>query len=513
MGASRWRIVRQLLTESLLLSMAGGAAGLLLAVWTVRLLYPIVLSSIPLPPDLTYGFAVQFTPDWRVFGFALLAAAAAGIAAGLAPALQASKPELVRSLKDDGSPFGRHLSQSRLRHLLVVAQVGMCMVLLTAAGLLARNLQNLRTIDTGMNLSQTFSVAVGLNDDRAKKDARRLAELRRQLVERLSSTPGVSVVSTAHQLPLSGQIGNTAITLPGQSVDHPFEARFNFVSAEYFDALSIPLSRGRHFTREEVNSGSPVVVISEATARRWWPDVDPLGKSVGIAAGSSHPEDAGAGKSGTTYRQYQVIGIARDARSRWVWEKDETMFYVPRPIDGSSNEYLIVRATGGPEPVMNSARSIAATIDPSLRVSVKNLTDSLGVQMAPFRAIAWLSGGLGILALALASVGLYGVMSFLVTQRTRETGIRMALGAQGLDVVRLFLSHGLRLTVIGILCGAAGAALAARLLAAVLIDLSPFDPLTFIGVSIFLTVVALLAILVPTRRATKVDPMVALRYE
>ncbi len=513
LGASRWRVIRQLLTESLLVSLAGGVAGLLLAVWTVRLLYPLILSSLPLPEDLTAGLTLNLAPDWRVFGFTLLVATGAGIVAGLAPALQASRPELTQSLKDEGSAFGRHFSQSRLRNLLVVAQVAVCMILLTAAGLLVRNLQRVKTIDTGMSLSRTFSIALGLKGDNTRqKDDAKLAELRRQLAERLSSTPGVAVVSRAQQLPLSGGIGNTLVTLPGQSINNPTEVRFNSVSAEYFAALAVPLSRGRHFTRQEVDAGSPVIVISEATARRFWPDADPLGKSIGVAAGTSQTANAQA-EASSSYRQYEVIGIARDARSRWVWDKDETMFYVPLSSTASRNEYLIVRTAADPAPVMNTVRALAPSIDPSLRLSVKSLEDSLAVQMAPFRAIAWLSGVLGLLALTLASAGLYGVMSFVVTQRTRETGIRLALGAQGIDVVKLFLRHGLKLTTIGVVCGAAGAALTACMLAAVLIDLSPFDPLTFIGVAVFLTLVATLAIMVPTRRATKVDPLVALRHE
>jgi hypothetical protein len=189
-------------------------------VWTIRILYPLVLSSIPLPPDLTSGLRLNLTPDWRVFGFTLLAVASAGIAAGLAPALQASRPDLTRSLKEEGSTFGRNLSQSRLRNLLVIAQVTVCMVLLTAAGLLVRNLQRVKTIDTGMDLAQTFSVAVGLDGENAElKESARLTELRRQLAERLRSTPGVAVVSSARELPLSGQIRNTLIRVPGQPAD------------------------------------------------------------------------------------------------------------------------------------------------------------------------------------------------------------------------------------------------------------------------------------------------------
>lgn len=523
MGASRGRIVRQLVTESVLLSMAGGAVGLLLAVWTLSALYPIVLSSVPLPEGLMAGFSLNLAPDWRVFSFTLLLAALAGIGAGLAPALQASKPDLTRALKDEGSALGQHLSQSRLRSALVVAQIAVCMALLVAAGLLVRNLQRVRTIDTGMNTKNVFSVAAGLKalsgppavagGQTEKKDVEREAELRLQLADRLRATPGVVSVSRAHQQPLSGGMGNTAVILPGHGSDRPLEARFNLVSAEYFEALSIPLTRGRPFTAQEVNTSAPVIVISEATAQRYWPGADPLGKQLGVAAGAQQTESDVPDKAAVAYRQYEVIGVARDTRSRWVWQKDETFLYVPLPPASLAGQYLIVRTAGDPATVMNTVRGVATTIDPLLRVSAQRIDETLAFQMAPFRAIAWLSGVLGILALLLASIGLYGVMSFVVTQRTHEIGIRMALGAQPVDVVSLFLSQGLRLTAIGVACGLAAGALISRLLTAVLIDLSGLDPVTFVGVSVFLTVVALLAILVPARRATKVDPLVALRYE
>ena len=430
----------------------------------------------------------------------------------MAPALQASNPELTSALKEEGSTFGRHLSQSRLRSSLVVAQIAVCSSLLIGAGLLVRNLLHVRTVDTGMTTKNVFSVAVGLKSSATeKKDASREGELRHQLAERLRAMPGVMSVSEAHQVPLSGGMRNVAVTLAGQPSDKPFEARFNFVSADYFDTLSIPLLRGRGFSAQEVTANAHVVVVSEATARRYWPGADPLGKRIGIAASQSGGDVRD--KSAYVYEQYEVIGVAHDARSRWVWDKDETFLYVPLPPGSAFGQYLIGRTEGDPASVMSAVRELAVTTDPLLRASVQRIDESLAYQMAPFRAIAWLSGALGLLAVILASVGLYGVMSFVVTQRTREIGIRVALGAQPVDVVRMFIRQGLRLTFIGMVGGIAGGVLISRLLAAVLIDISPFDPVAFVSVSTFLTVVALLAILIPARRATKVDPLVALRYE
>ena len=514
LGASRFRVVRQLVTESLLLSLAGGVAGLLLAVWTLSALYPIVLSTIPLPDGLAEGFSLNLAPDWRVFGFTFLLAAIAGVGAGLAPALQASNPELSNALKGEGSTFGKRLSQSRLRNALVVAQIAVCMALLIAAGLLVRNLQRVRTLDTGMSTASVFSVATGLNQDVGeKKDTQREVELRRQLAERLRATPGVASVSFAYRQPLSGSMENTTMTLPGQSVDHPLEVRFNFVSAEYFKTFAIQLSRGRPFTAQEANTNAAVVVISEATAARFWPNANPLGKSLNLAAGTPQHETDGQEKTAIAYRAYEVIGVARDARSRWIWEKDETFFYVPVAENSDFGRYLVVRTEGDPGSVMTTVRVMAQAIDPLLRVSARRIDETLPLQMAPFRAVAWLSGVLGLLALVLASIGLYGVMAFVVTQRTHEIGIRVALGARPQQVIKVFLIQGLKMTAVGVVLGLLAGAAISRLIAALLIDVSALDPIAFLGVTVFLGLVVLLAILIPARRATKVDPLIALRYE
>jgi predicted permease len=517
LGASRWRVVRQLVSESLMLALVGGGVGLLFAIWTLVVLYPIVLSSVPLPEGLADQFALNLTPDWRVFGFTLLIAAVAGIAAGLAPALQASKPDLTAALKEEGSALHANLSQSLLRSTLVVAQMAVCLSLLIGAGLLFKNMRQMQTVDTGMSTKEVFAVAVGLSKARTEKpDAARESELRHQLSDRLRVTPGVVAVSEAYRQPLSGEMGNTAVLLPGENADHPREARFNFVSAEYFQTFSIPLARGRAFTTEEVKAQAPFVVISEATAQRYWPGADPLGKRIGITAKAPSTQDEPSTKDNEAppiYHQYEVIGIARDVRSRWVWQKDESFIYVPSPPASSAGQYLLVRTQGDPAGTMGVVRGLAAAIHPSLRVSVRRVEENFAFQTAPFRAVAWLSGVLGMLALLLASVGLYGVMSFVVARRTREIGIRVALGAQPADVVRMFLLQGLRLIAMGMFLGIIGGALISRLLAAILIDLSPFDPVAFFSVSLFLALVALLATYLPARRAASVDPLVALRYE
>ena len=279
LGARRWRVIRQLLTESLLLAVIGGVVGLLFATWSLRIIYPIVLSSFPVP-ELAAGFALNLSPDWRIFGFTFLVAAIAGTAAGLAPAIQASRPDVIAALKDETSKG--YLSKSRLRNGLVVAQVAVSLSLLIAAGLLAMNLRRVQQIDTGMNTRKVFSVAVGLNNSGKQNDETREIRLKQELAERLRGLPDVASVSEAYQQPLSGNMGNILVLLPNDSVDHPREARFNFVSAEYFQTLSVPILRGRAFTSQEVKSAAPVVVVSETAASHFWPEQNAIGQQIGL---------------------------------------------------------------------------------------------------------------------------------------------------------------------------------------------------------------------------------------
>src|SRR5262245_3245854 len=514
MGASRWRLIRQLLTESVLLSALGGLAGLLISIWTLSALYPVVMARLPLPRTMIESFALNLDPDYRIFGFALLVSVVAGIVAGLAPALQASWPNLTSALKDEGSTFGSHLSQSRLRNGLIVVQIAVCLTLLVGAGLLVRNLRKVQSIDTGLETVNVFTILAGLQSP--QKDASRDTEIRRRLAARLRALPGVNAVSQAERQPLSGRPSSTRITLPGQAQenDRPLQASYNFVSPEYFETLGIHLRRGRIFTEQEVLAQAPVVVISEATAYRFWPHEEAIGKFIGIAA-VLPPNENSPATNAAPLPQFEVIGIVRDTRSGWVWEKDEAFLYVPLYTSHQqrTSDYVLVRTEGDPRNVMAAVRDEAAGVDPNLSVIMRRVNDSLAMQMTPFQALAQISGALGLLALLLASVGLYGVMSFVVTQRTHEIGVRIALGARRTDVIRLFLKQGLRLISIGIFFGLLGGAAISRLLIAVLVDLSPFDPLAFGGVAVLLILIGLLACWIPARRATRVDPMVALRCE
>jgi predicted permease len=514
LGASRWRVVRQLLTESMLLSALGGAAGFLLAVWAIGALYPLVLSQLPVPPALIEQFALDLSPDYRVLSFTLLVSLLAGIVAGLAPALQASRPNLSGALKDEGSTFGAYLSQSRLRNALVVTQVAVCLTLLIAAGLLTRNLQKLQTIDTGLVTENVFTLDTSVQG--TQQEPARVAEFCRQLATRLRAMPGVRSVSQAQRQPLSGLMSTTPVTLTGQtqSGSRPLQASYNFISADYFQTLGIRITRGRGFTAQEEQANTQVVLISESTARRFWPNENAIGKFIGIGAAAT---DETSTDNAASFPRYEVIGVTNDTRQGLVFRRDETFLYIPLPAAQenarNAGEYLIVSTEGDARALMTAARNEAAALDAKLFVVPHLLDTWFDLQMAPFKAAATLAGVLGVLALLLASIGLYGVMSFVVSQRTREIGIRLALGAQGRDVIALFLRQGGKLIAIGIAFGLAGGAAISILLAFVMVDISQFDPLAFGVVAVFLTVLALAACYVPARRATKVDPMSALRCD
>lgn len=520
LGASRWRVIRQLLTESVLLSAVGGAAGLLLTRLTLSFLYPVVLAQLPIPRALVEQFALNLDPDYRIFAFALLVSLVAGVAAGLAPALQASRPDLNSALKDEGSTFGTQLSHSRVRNALVVTQIAVSLTLLIAAGLLVRNLQKVQTIDTGLLTTNVFTLQTSLQT--LQKEPDRESELNRQLAARLRELPGVKAVSQAHRAPFTGGLRMSPVTLAGslQPANRPLQASVTFVSADYFQTLGIRITRGRSFTDQEAQANAPVLLISKSTARRFWPDIHDLNEALGkqINVGFTAKRSEATAKAQPNSAQREVIGITHDTRQIWVWQRDETFLYLPLQALSDTNEtrtaeYLIVSTESDPRLMIKAARSEAAALDPNLDVLPSRLEDSLAFQMSPFRAVALLSSVLGVLALLLASVGLYGVMSFVVAQRRREIGIRLALGAQSRDVISLFLRQGSKLIAIGVVLGLGGGAAISGLLASALTDISQFDPMSFFMVAAFLAVVALLACWVPARRATKVDPMVALRSE
>jgi predicted permease len=488
-GASRGRLIRQLLTESLIISLTGGALGSVLALWAFQAFYQMMPSILPAElPAITLNLA----PDWRVLGYAIAISVVTGIAFGLVPALQATRPDLVSALKEEGSGFGR-LSRGRLRNILVAAQVSVCVVLLIAAGLLARGVQSAQTLDPGFSANGVVAASFDLQQQ-GYDDARAL-QFHRQLMERVSAIPGVDVASQSVVVPLEGSSWGSMVELDGVQ---PTQMRFNYVSPGFFPLLGIPLVRGRVFTESEGQQSARVAVISEATARRFWPNQDPLGKLF---------------RTGPDKTQYRVIGVAKDIRSTDLAHVEKAFFYFPADAKYQKNMKLLAHTNGDVASAVKLIRDAAHSLDSNIIVNSIPLGANFEKWQAPSRMLAVLVSTLGFLGLLLASLGIYGVVSYAVSARIREIGIRMTLGAEPKGILRLILRQGMRPVIFGLAVGFVACAAASRLIGVMLYGVSPFDPLTFGGVSLFLTAVALLACYLPARRATRVDPMEALRYE
>ena len=490
LGASRGRLVRQLLTESLLLSLLAGALGSLFAFWSVASITHFVTSH--LPQELS-TLAVNVAPDFRVLVYALALTLVAGIAFGLIPALQNSRPDLNTALKGDsaysnaGKKGGRFLSSA-----LVVAQVAVCMILLLATGLLLRGLYFAQTVNPGFEVKEVASAFLNLRVQ--GYDEARATNFIRALRERVAGLPGVAEVAQAECAPLSHDFSADSMRVPGRAEKVWIE--YNHVSPEYFSLLGIPIVRGRGFRPGETHD-SPGVIVTESTARRLWPREDPLGKTL--------RDDTG--------REYAVIGVAKDAQVSHLGELDATYIYFPAGPEDNLRSYLLVRYAGGYAGIAKGMREAGQSLDADVSVDVSTLDDYLEVWRTPSRISAVLSGALGALALLLAVIGVYGMVSYSVSRSVREIGIRMALGADGAQVLRHVLWQAMRPVLIGGLVGVAGCAAVSWVLSSMLFGLSPRDPLAFISVPLFLFMVALTASYIPARRAMGVDPMVALRYE
>ncbi len=497
LGASRARVVRQLLTESMLLSLAGGASGLLLAVWGVEAI--VKLSPATLPR------LAQTSIDARVFLFALGVSALTGILFGLVPALQASKTDLSSSLKDGGRSGSAGASRARLRAALVVSEVALSLVLLVGAGLLVKSFRQLLTTDPGYSPERVLAVTVALNTQRfADDDAR--AGYFREATARISEMPGVEAAGLTRLLPLGRsdiwndfEIAGRPPFAPGTS----HSARNYIASPEYFRVLGIPLRSGRTFAASDMKNSQPVILINEALARKHFNGQEPLGQHLVF----NFPD----GKS----VQREIVGVVGNVRFEAFNADEVPEFYVPFEQSPSAVSEVVVRAKGEDAAALAaSVRAALKGVDPNLLIwETRTMDELVGRWTAPQRFNVALLGLFAALAMVLAAVGIYGVMSYTVTQRTHEIGIRMALGARGGDVLRMVVRQGMVLTLVGLAVGLAGAFALTRLMAGLLYGVSPTDPLVFAAVSLLLAAVALVSCLVPARRATKVDPMVALRYE
>ncbi len=491
LGASRARLVRQLLTESVLLAVAGGALGLLLAVWINDL-----VTAIKLPMDIALAFDLHL--DWRVLAFTFLLSLLTGIVFGLLPALQSSNPNLVSSLKDDNVAGG--FRRSRLRNALVVAQVALSLLLLVCAGLIVRSLQGARSINPGFNPENAVAVSfdVGLQGyDEAKG-----RQFQQQVVERVAALPGVQSATLVSNLPLSINYNSTNVYIEGQPFVNASELPPvipNKVGLNYFQTMGIGL-RGRDFTARDKEKESRVAIVNETFARNFFHGQEAIGKRFNFD-GPSEPF-------------WEIIGIAADGKYNSLGEKPQPLVYRPLLRNYDSTVTLVARTTVNPQTVIAAMRNEIKTLDPNLPLyDVKTLIEHMSIPLFPARMAALVLGSFGILALILAGIGVYGVMSYAVSQRTHEIGIRMALGAQPRDVLRLVVGQGMLLALIGMGVGLIAAFGLTRAMSGLLYGVSATDPFTFACVSVLLAIVALVACLVPARRAIRVDPMIALKHE
>ncbi len=487
LGARRPVIIRQLLTESLLFALVAGLVGVAIAWWAMSM-----LNRIQLP------FDVDVTPNLRlsipVLLFTMLVTLVTGVLFGLAPALQATRPALIPALKGE-APAGD--SRSRASRTLVVAQMALSMLLLVCAGLFLRSLRNATSIDKGFSGGNVLLVDVQpelQGYSRARAD-----QFYRTIVERLRAVPGVETVGYNENLPLSLGGSQTGVQIPGYtpSKDEQMSIDYDVVSPDFFNAIGVRVTKGRGFTEADDSTAQRVIVVNERFAARFWPGQDPIGKTV-RARGTDHI----------------VIGIVPTGKYRSLGEPPRAYAYYARLQGRGLDATIQIRTRGDPTLIIPTLRAEVAAFDPSLPVSnIRTLDRHLGLSLLPARLAGGALGVFGVLGLVLACVGIYGVMSYTVAQRTREIGIRMAVGAANRQVIGLIMRQGLSLVGIGAGIGLALSFVATQLIRTMLYGRNPIDPLTFLGVPAILTGVAALAILVPARRAAAVDPIRAIRTD
>jgi predicted permease len=497
LGASRARLLRQLLTESAIIVGAGATLAFVLSFWMLRA-FAFSGGLAFITDDDPERLARLLTPNASVFGFALLLAAASVVACGLVPALRATRPDLAGTMKADRAAFG-DVGRARLRGVLTSAQLALSLVLLLSAGVLTRSLMRALSLDVGYDRASMWRVSSTLT--MAGYDTARVRELSRAFEQRLATIPSVQTVARG-DVPVVGGRFRTTLTLVGGTTHEGFVAA---VTPNYFTTLGIPIVRGRAFTDSELRDRAQVVVVSETTARTLWPNEDPLGKTLAI-----DPRKKGLIAPETIMRSATVIGVAKDAQMVDLAEIPSTYIYLP-----SASGELLLRVGGNATVMASLIRDAARAIDPGVLVSIDPLHTLFAENGALYNArfSAMFAAAIGGLALVLASIGVFGLMAYMVARRTRELGVRMALGARARDIGRLVLADGLRVVAVGAVIGVVGAFAASRLLRSLMFGMNPLDPIAYAGVTALLVCVAMAACYVPARRATRIDPLVALKSD
>ena len=499
LGSGRVRLARLLLTESLVLSLCGGALGILIAVWGVDLLLAIVPAGLPRVSEIAIsGRVIAFT-----FGVSI----ATGMLFGLAPALQCSNPDLLSTLKDGRSPAAR--SRRVLRASLVVGEFALAMVLLVGAGLLLRSFWRVQDVSTGFDGHNVLTARLWLPQPnnpaagRYYEHPRRLA-LFTDILQRVRTLPGVEGAAMVQSLPLDGLRGGTTITVDGRAADpeQTPTVQVNLASADYFALMGIRLLRGRAFTGTDDPQGNPIVIVSQELARQYFGAADPVGRRLHFGGPAS------------TSPWMTIVGVAADVLSDRLEQAPRPMVYRPLTQASSLSMAIAVRTRRDPARLTEPLARAVREADPDQPThSVRSMDEITAAATASRRFSIQLVGGFASIALLLAAIGIYGVMAYLVNQRTREIGIRVALGARPASVVRLVVSYALGLAAGGVLLGMAAAAFLTRLIAGMLFGVSPSDPWTFAAIALVLLGTALVATFTPARRAARVDPMVALRAD
>ena len=494
LGASRGRIIRQMLTESVLLAALGGVVGAAASVWAGR-----ALMAAGTPSQIPVPISLDLTPDYRVLGFTLAITLLTGLVFGLAPALRASRADVVTALKTDTPALrlgGRRFS---LHGALVIGQVSLSTLLLVGALLFFRTLRAAATIDPGFRTDHMLLLDISPRPgEEGKVDAEQVALTAR---DRIAAIPGVAAVTWASNVPLGLDAGRRGLQVEGyrRREGEDMEFYYSVVGPRYFETMEVPLVRGRGFTVADRPGAPAVVIVNEAFAKRFWGDADPIGKRIS--------------REGENGPWIEVVGLARDAKYVSITESPRPFVYYPQ-LQMPDGIIMHVRTTGDPRRLATAARREVATAAPTWMIErPRTLEEHIGASLLPQRIAAGLLGAFAVVALLLAAVGLYGVVAFAVAQRTREIGIRVALGAQGGEVLGLMLRQGMTLAGIGLLVGVPLAFVVARLVSRFLVGSGAADPVVFIGAAALLAFVTLVASYVPARRASKVDPMLALRSQ